>query len=500
MTASQQCLRRPAQMSDPCSNPPDPIASAASEYGFSFHLKEGSEPSEAALVRSHVTVHLRIDGDAIGYLYIELRACEEGGRRTDLNDCESLLLATFLRLALPASCSLVDVPHPALDTPEEIYARLITIDQFYRAAGGADDSPTAVIRQLLTAIVRFQSLFPAYLDWTPCGDQKGQPDFSYDGARDWGTRVSTVLGKPFDSPGTYSNSRTNPTWKYLRNIDAGVSVFQAPGLSSFVRRAGTVAAAKWEVIDGINGKLYISKAVRNIVSFKNIRLIKRILSALSVRGEDESVAIVPLENFVVAARGEHTISLNRDCGRVRFESERERMRKRHAEESRVLFPITSFIWQDAIEGEEFESMTRDLLRHEKGLLWVRRIGSGNEADGGRDLIAMWMTPPLPRQAVGEGQNAFTTRKVIVQCKGIKGSVGKSKVRDIRDTIEHNGAQGYFLSVSSHLSTGLTDHLLKLREEGTFWIDWWTRTEIEEKLRGHPEVAARYPNIVRIGDS
>jgi hypothetical protein len=57
--------------------------------------------------------------------------------------------------------------------------------------------------------------------------------------------------------------------------------------------------------------------------------------------------------------------------------------------------------------------------------------------------------------------------------------------------------GYcFLIVSSQLTTTLTDHLEKLRSEGKFWVDWWTRSEIEDRLKESLDILAKYPNIVR----
>ncbi len=217
--------------------------------------------------------------------------------------------------------------------------------------------------------------------------------------------------------------------------------------------------------------MFVSDGVSNIVSYKNIRLVQRVLSKLTSGGVDKGLTLVPLENFFVAAKGDYLIFLNRDCSRKRFEAERERIRKRHLKEAQVLFPITSFIWQDSISDEEFESMILDLLGREKGVVWVRKVSATKERDGGKDLIAEWNTPPLPGQIINEGDEPFRVRRVLIQCKAFKGSVGKSKVQDIRDTVEHHNAQGYFLAVSSQISTTLTDHLLKLKDEGKFWIDW-----------------------------
>lgn len=111
------------------------------------------------------------------------------------------------------------------------------------------------------------------------------------------------------------------------------------------------------------------------------------------------------------------------------------------------------------------------------------------------MIAEWNTPPLPGQNINNGENPFTIRRVIIQCKASKSSIGKSKVQDIRDTVEYHNAHGYFLAVSSYLATSLTNHLLKLRDEGKFWVDWWTREELEERLKIWPDIVSKYPNIV-----
>jgi hypothetical protein len=68
---------------------------------------------------------------------------------------------------------------------------------------------------------------------------------------------------------------------------------------------------------------------------------------------------------------------------------------------------------------------------------------------------------------------------------------------IRDTIEHYNADGYLLVVSSDLTTELTEYLEKLRNGGKYWVEWWTRTEIEHKLRMNLDIVSRFPKIVQI---
>jgi hypothetical protein len=470
----------------------------SSELGFSSHIWEDSDRSYVALSRAHTTLHLGVNNGCLTPLYVYLRACEEGGRRTDLNDCESTLLATFLRGTSIASCSLWDEPHPVFDFQEEIYGRILTFDQFHLSQCKSVDDGSHNVERLIKAIHAFNSVLPSYLDWTPVDPESDCDDhFSYDGPNGWAKEASKATAEPLDSRVTYWNARTNPTWKYYRSIKKRMAIFHSPGLSDFISEAAD-GMGNSEIIDGINGKMFVSDWTKNIISFKNIRAAKNTLAKLNGdKSARKKIALVPLENRFVSSQGEYALFLDRDCGRKRFEQERERIKKRHGKESLILFPITTFVWNERISDDEFEMMILDLLKQEKGVQWIRRASVSKERDGGKDLIAEWATPPVTGQVIKEGNNPFTVRRVIVQCKASKRSVGKSQVQDIRDTIEHHNAQGYFLVVSSQVATSLTDHLLALKDGGKYWIDWWTRGEIEDRLTGHPDIVSGYPNIVTV---
>ena len=84
--------------------------------------------------------------------------------------------------------------------------------------------------------------------------------------------------------------------------------------------------------------------------------------------------------------------------------------------------------------------------------------------------------------------------VVVQVKGSATSVGKSQVRDIRDTVEYYGAQGYFLAVSTELTSPLIEQLEVIGRDRGWVVDWWTRLEIENRLRRHPDIARRYEMV------
>ena len=63
-------------------------------------------------------------------------------------------------------------------------------------------------------------------------------------------------------------------------------------------------------------------------------------------------------------------------------------------------------------------------------------------------------------------------------------------------LRHVLAEGFFLAAVPRLSVGLIGYLETLREQG-YWVDWWSRMEIEDRLRGRPDIAARFGDVVRL---
>jgi hypothetical protein len=438
------------------------------------------------------------DSSAFISFFVRTTSWDVDGERTDLHDCLSTLFAAFLRVApRPVSCSYWDVPHPAFVAPEtEIYARYLTVDQSDPGNFFVTAQALPQIEGLLSALVAFEILLRRYVDRTVTQEGEYIRSYSYEDVDDWAQRVSRVVREPFDFEKIQWNRRANPTWKFYRSIRSNLSIYHAPGLASLMSAAATQQES-WQMIDGINGRLFLSHGVNNIVSFRHINLARRILTKLNDKETLPDLVLIPFENCFVAAGGAHLLFVRKDCGRKRFEQERERIRKRHQREEEVLYPITSFVWIEQIDAEAFERLIQELLEKEKGVIWVRQTGAARERDRGKDLLCEWETPPLPTEALVEEQSPFIRRLILVQCKALNRSVGKADVRDIRDTIEDHSAQGYFLAVSSRVTSGLTDHLLRMRQEGTYHIDWWTRDQIEERLSVLPEIAAKYPTVVQI---
>ncbi len=86
--------------------------------------------------------------------------------------------------------------------------------------------------------------------------------------------------------------------------------------------------------------------------------------------------------------------------------------------------------------------------------------------------------------------------VVVQVKARNPSVGKSKVQDIRDTVECHGANGYFLIAFPQPASSLVEHLVALSKRG-IWTNWWDRAQIESRFRKHIDLVARFADLVRV---
>lgn len=139
-------------------------------------------------------------------------------------------------------------------------------------------------------------------------------------------------------------------------------------------------------------------------------------------------------------------------------------------------------------------MVRELLNQESNVVRTRKVGSSREGDGGRDIEIEIIQPELlTRENIGLTKPI----KVIGQCKAYKNSVNKSNVKDIRDTLDFYNSQGYFLAVSSQITVPLHDYLNSLKEKYNLYVDWWNKSEIEDRLRIHTDIALRYPDIVTI---
>jgi hypothetical protein len=429
-------------------------------------------------------------------VFIRTSSWVYNGERTDLHDCISQLFGGFLRCTEPnISVALWDYPNPVAYIEGELYARWLVIEQPFRMSLALSEES---LDTLVMFLVRIRAFWECIM---MCGgvttDANGEPVLSSDwrGCLPWARRMARIQGERLRDPGVQFNRRKTLTWNYYRSERKGVSLIWSPPFCAGLHEYFKLLLDKHpRAFDSTNGKLISStNGVANVIHAKDERRIKRLFSALNARHK-QSYILVPLENSIVAFGRHHTLFVSTDCSRKAFEIEREKLLERHRRESNLLFPTVEFEWQERIDDEEFELLVRDMLNREPGMHRVRKAGHSRERDRGRDLLAEWVTTPRRQHEVDDLRTVRIPRSVVVQCKATSKKLGKGEVIDIRDTIEEHKADGFMVVTSSFLTGALVNHLELMRSEHRYFIDWWTRNEMEDRLKFYPDLVRRYKGV------
>ncbi|MEY9486267.1 hypothetical protein RKD26_002061 [Streptomyces calvus] len=477
----------------------DKVISNAEAFGLS--VSQDAHRTSIRLPCSSLKLHIEKVDDSSFYaaFYMRTSSWEWSGERSDLHDAFSLVAASFLAESSMVSCALMDVPHPAMRTREaEIYARFMTIEQpsggFYSA--GVDG--LVEIEKLVESLWLTERFMHLLLPMHPPSDEELSDISDHDREKleGWALQVIQALGDAAsDLEDTYS-VRDTPQWLYYRCAREDISVFDSAQLSSALLKCVEMSRDKKRLLPGVTGDLLLRGPLSNYASSKHLMRLTEIADRLTGAEELGEDAVIVMENVLVLVRGTLILAIGVAAGRREFDAERERVLLRHQNEAALLFPVQRFTWSDAIDGGRFQNLVQELLQREPGVASVRSIGGPNEGDGGRDHIADWVTPIQEYGVTEELAEKMTRRRrVVVQCKALKASVGKSKIPDLRDMLEDNEADGYLLVASGEVGVTAADHLLNLRKQRGYFTDWWGRAELEDRLRKNPDVVLRYTDIV-----
>ena len=274
--------------------------------------------------------------------------------------------------------------------------------------------------------------------------------------------------------------------KYFAYEEQGITVFHHEVLINFLYSLSFEDTP--EILSGITGDLYLLNGMKHYINRDECNFIQDMHSKL----ESKNTHLTIGENFYISLGEEYMIVHFSNCCREMFFKEKEHIRQRHINESKILFKQNLYDWNKKIDGDTFEKFCLDLLKAQKNVKWARKVSSGNEPDGGRDIIIEKLVPTLN---IEKTELDLVPQRIIVQCKAYQKGVGKSQVRDIRDLLDYHEASGYWLITSSYITTPLTQYFEKLKYNTDYEIDWWTKSEIEDQLDGHPEILNKYPEIV-----
>jgi len=428
------------------------------------------------------------------------------GERTDLHDLISTLWTVILRAMKVASGRLAEEPHPAVDIPGEIYARYIFFEQPSNFEIQDNEHDLEWVKTLLISTLYYvamniqQTMFG---EFTPEEVAEIEAGYSYKDAETFARVITEVTKDSIDS--VIYNRRTNPSWLYFRSVSKGVSIvkFENDFFDTVYQKLKSATSVDYVVLDGTNRRFFTSKSkvsgdISNAISKKRLSFAAKLMRVVLGLSSKETVdyVVVPLETHFCLATSNTMTIIESESGYSSFLREREKIRIRHDLESQILFPVNSFIWKKQIDDDRFEQMIQMLVSVEPGVQWCKKVGEGREPDAGRDLICEWYLPPTPYQNIAD-ETPLIAKRIVVQCKAYQRNVDKSKVLDIRDTVDNHNAQGYLLVAYPSITVGLLEYLEKLRMRGELWVEWWTQVEIEDRLRKHPNIAQKFDDLLEM---
>ena len=236
----------------------------------------------------------------------------------------------------------------------------------------------------------------------------------------------------------------------------------------------------------------------NSVDLSLVAKVQHLLGCID-QEKTKTPFLVPMASHLVGIGRRSLVSIGVECGRAIFNDERMRIEKKRKREADFFMTDVACFWNDDLSDERFEELIGELIKAERGVVRVRQIGNTREADDGRDYIAEWITPHLSSIldtdiTISEEMLSHAV-DIIVQVKIRKKGVNRNDATGLRDTIEHHDCSGMLFVAFPHVTTTLNDHLQKMRKQRKWWIDWWNKADIEDRLRRNIDIAKRYEDLV-----
>jgi hypothetical protein len=445
---------------------------------------------------------IEFENEEEGFLWGAVRTSgwQFDGDRSDIHDVFSLVWAALLRAFGLSSPWLIDEPHVVV--PGELGARHLVLQQCpWSLSRDADFADT---RKSMNAWTAFGfHLLDDVFSWGRCKNHRrpSLPPLSDESSPAWADAVLRFLRQPRDVILSY---RKYPLWIYFASYERGITIVRMPRIRLMALKS-ILTPFQASKARGEDALALFANGIPNAVPYTVIRKAQRILSITGDGNKDPF--ILPIDSHCLFVGDKTVIAIRENCGKELFESEREFLLKRRASENLVFFADSAVKWKDPISAEDFEGICLDLLRREPGIIRAKAVGGINDRDGGRDILIDWSAPlshenssvnisPSPNH---EGIHAGGVRplRVIAQVKSRSKTLGKRDVQDIRDTIEHYEADAYLLIAYPKISSALVDYLESLRRRTCFRTEWWEASDIESRLRRHPDVAVRYPNLLEL---
>lgn len=436
---------------------------------------------------------LNIDVDEkeeAAFLYVTGRAYGALGDKSDYHDLMSSVFAISFRLSNTSSARTLPIELSDI-LPGEIYAFYILFDRQPPSTFIDLRQPDFnSIEQILTA--SYLAALRIIAIWGLADEAADEKQYISEESVGWMLAVSKCLKVKLKSSSVRSWARKNPSWEYFRITNRGLFVaqFDFPVIRLFEVADYT---RDLTMLRGVNGQIIDSVGIRNSIPSNIWKTGLRIIKALDMKVQD--AVLVPTESYLYLLAGRVIVGIRSECGLESYLEEKARILQRHQFEAKALFSSIAFEWVEKVDDDEFEKLVVELLNREPGVRRARKVGKGREPDDGRDILVEWFRP----RRVYTENTPFYLQNIVVQCKAHRRPIGKSNVQDILDLLYSHDARGYLLVAMSGITKPLIDYLEKINKRGEYWVDWWGRIEIEDRLRANRDIANRYTHIIKTID-
>lgn len=425
------------------------------------------------------------------YLTVRTTSWDFGGERTDLHDIFSLLWAAVLRAREVASGRLVTVLNGFSGIDSEIYARLIRLDQLGTLPSGLKAQAEALSAESFEMGNLITDAFGQ-----PSGDHSVE-DIDLEAPEPGWIKSVRRRFRLAELKDNEVRQRSYPKWVYFGSNKRGISAVQIDeGAASALKAA--LSPFQATSVAGVNARLYRSHRIRNAAEDKALVQLNWLVNQID--GSSHPPLVIPVDSHLIAI-GERSLTAVRSwSGRNSYDAAQDELTARRVNEAELLHGDHICRWSEVIDDGRFELLVYDLLAVERGVHRVRQAGASREPDDGRDLLVEWSSAPDRGGNTWKektGLKLSAVRNIVVQVKVRQRGVNRSDLPGLRDTLEHYRCDGLLIVGYPRITVPLMNHLDELRRKGDWWVDWWGRSEMEERLRRHPEIAARYSDIVTL---
>jgi len=431
--------------------------------------------------------------------YVSTTSHQFDGDRTDIHDTFSLVWAILIRSFGLSSPWLVDEPN---GYEGELSGRYLIMQQCpvrlcndnFSHVQSSLNAWTAFAFHLLEGVFDWENINHADIHDSLDGMMSDNPE--------WISSLMDYLNHPKDAN---FNHRRHPFWTYFSSFRKGVTVVRISKKRMSLLKSVLSPFHATET-EGKHALCIFGNGIPNAIPYPVLKKSKKILGLIN--DPCDAPLIIPIDSHCTFLGDDTLLAIRKDCSKEIFETERKLLLERRRIENRIFFSDCVIHWKLPLEPEEFEAMCLDILEREPNVIWAKPVGTTYNHDGGRDILIELLVPKphdesdnTESKSSSKGGREFVQMnsiQVIVQVKSRRSPLGKAAVQDIRDTIEHHKADGYWLIAHPSITSDLFDHLKELRTRTDKFkhINWWNAHDLENRLRCHPDIMGRYPNLLK----